>query len=74
MSDVVSPDEVRKLVGKRCLVRIGLVPSWAGTDRVFEVEILEVSPSGKYVKIKDLINNDVKWVESIDLIIIECLE
>ena len=41
---------------------------------IMEVKVLEVSPSGKYVKLK-FIDSDVKrWVDATELKIIEVLE
>ena len=63
----------KKYVGKRILVREG----WERFARVAnptEVEVLEVSPSGKYVKFKYPNTGHISWAPVDNVEFVECLD
>lgn len=59
--------DITECVGKRCLVRIL-------NSNIVEVRVLEVSPSGKYVKLRYLTVGHTAWNETKDIKLLEVLE
>ena len=62
-----------KYLGHRVLVSIKGKLAWLPVE-IKEVIILELSPSKKYVKLKILPSETIKWTETNDLKILEVLE
>ena len=48
----------KDLIGKRILIREAISSYFP----IEEVKILEVSPNGKYVKVKNLLRDKVEWI------------
>lgn len=61
---------IAKCVGKRCLVRIFPFSIYD----IIDVKVLEVSPSGKYVKLRYLVTGHTSWKETKDIKVLEVLE
>jgi len=72
MSDVMEMDW-EKYVGKRVLVREGW-ERFARDANPTEVEVLEVSPSGKYVKFEYVNTGRIAWVAVDNVEFVECLD
>jgi len=56
----------REHIGKRLLIGRGYL-----TGDISEVEVLDVSPSGKYVKLKYLLSGFVDWQSTDRIMFIE---
>jgi len=56
----------REYIGKRLLIGRGYL-----TGDISEVEVLDVSPSGKYVKLKYLLSGFVDWQSTDRIMFIE---
>ena len=64
-------EDWRKYIGSRLLVAYR---NDVLERNIMEVEVLEVSPSGKYVKLKFIDSGVKKWVDSTELKVVEVLE
>jgi len=56
-----------EFVGKRILYKVGSFPS------PYEATVVEVSPSGEYVKLK-LVGGDERWRCCLDISVVEVLD
>ncbi|MCS7387146.1 MAG: hypothetical protein NDF55_10555 [archaeon GB-1867-005] len=56
----------KELVGKRVLIR-------GPYDGIEEVKVIEVSPSGKYVKVSDPYGWSSKWIDGEKYLVLEVL-
>jgi len=71
MQEELSIDPV-KLIGERVLIK-KRESGMFFDDRIYEVSIVEVSPSGTYICIREADGN-VKWLHNEDIIILEVLK
>lgn len=55
--------DLKDFVGKRILVKKG------GSEDLFETEIAEVSPSGKFMRVGD--SEETAWIEAEDYDVVE---
>ena len=62
---------VNELVGKRCLLQLGGTSQWQRKE-VTEYRVLEVSPSGNWVKMMNLFGNKF-WRPVAEVALIEIL-
>jgi len=57
----------KELVGKRVLIR-------GPYDGIEEVRVVEVSPSGRYVKVTDSYGWSSRWIDGEEYLVLEVLE
>ena len=58
----------KKLVGKRVLIKPIIFPS-----QIEEVKVVEVSPSGRYVKVTDPYGWSSRWIDGEKYLVLEVL-
>lgn len=64
---------MESLIGTRCLMRLSHAGHWSGAVTVDEFKILEVSPSGNWVKLMNL-NGRKFWRSAAEISVIEQLK
>ncbi|MHA1881566.1 MAG: hypothetical protein ACTSUO_00780 [Candidatus Thorarchaeota archaeon] len=72
---MATAEEMRRLEGKRVLVYIGMSAKVVGHPT--EAKILELSPSGEYVKLQKYRSDEstyVEWQRSKDVELVEVLD
>lgn len=65
--------KISELVGKRLLLKFGTAPAFSRTAEIQEYRVLEVSPSGNWVKLMGLHGNKF-WKPCVDVAIVEELK
>jgi len=63
---IIGKEQLEKLKGKRVLIRR------LDTSYIFEAKIVEISPSGAYIKVK--MDYAVQWISLYEHVILEVLD
>lgn len=65
--------KVAELVGKRLLLKFGTAPAFSRNVEIQEYRVLEVSPSGNWVKLMGMHGNKF-WKPVVDVLVVEELK